>query len=112
VFVAALADAQGSHDLARDALLAALPFAAVGALVTFGDYLDARNATSGFQALCSGTIVCLLVLSCAVRNGATHGAPPLAVSSLVAVLGLVGIKLVLAVTPFARRPSRLSPAKP
>lgn len=112
VVAAAIADSNGAHGLARDALLGALPFAAVAALVTFGDYLDSRDATSGLQALCSGAIVCLLVLSCAVRSGSAHGAPPLAISSLVAVLGLFALKLAVAVAPYARRLGSFSPAKP
>ena len=109
---AAIADSNGAHALARDALLGALPFAAVAALVSFGDYLDAREPLAGLQALCSGGIVFLLVLSCAVRSGAAHGAPPLAISSLVAALALVALKLVLAVAPSLRRLGSLSPAKP
>jgi hypothetical protein len=109
---AAIADSSGAHGLARDALLGALPFAAVGALVAFGDYLDARAPGSGLQALCSGAIVCLLVLSCAVRSGSGHGAPSLAVSSLVAVLALLALKVAVAVAPYVRRLSGLSPAKP
>jgi hypothetical protein len=109
---AAIADASGAHGLARDALLGALPFAAVGALVTFGDYLDARARASGLQALCSGAIVSLLVLSCAVRSSSGHGAPSLAISSLDAVLALVALKLAVAVAPYARRLGGLSPVKP
>jgi hypothetical protein len=112
VVAATLADSSGAHGLARDALLGALPFAAVAALVTFGDYLDSREPASGLQALCSGAIVCLLVLSCAVRSGSAHGAPPLAISSLVAVLGLLALKLALAVMPYAKRVGGLSAAKP
>ena len=97
---------------ARAGVLGALPFAAVAALVAFGDYLDSREGTSGLQALCSGAIVCLLVLSCAVRSGSAHGAPPLAISSLVAVLGLIARKLAVGVAPYARRLGGLSPAKP
>ena len=54
----------------RDALLAALPFAAVAALVTFGDYIDSRERLGRAQSLCSAAIVVLLVISCAVRNNA------------------------------------------
>ena len=112
VVAAAIADSNGAHGLARDALLGALPFAAVAALVTFGDYLDSRTPASGLQALCSGGIVCLLVLSCAVRSGSAHGAPPLAISSLVGVLALVALKLGLVVAPHVRRLGGLSAAKP
>ena len=113
VVAAAIADSNGAHGLAREALLGALPFAAVGALVTFGDYLDLRTPAAGLQALCSALIVCLVVLSCAVRSTSGHGAPPLAISSLVAVLALVALKLALAAAPHLRRlGGGLSPAKP
>jgi len=112
VVSAAIADAAGAHDLARNALLAALPFAAVAALVCFGDYLEGRERFSGLQALCSWLIVGLLVLSCAVRSSAPHGVPALAVSSLVGILALLALKGVLATAPRWRRLGSLSPAKP
>ena len=112
VVSAAIADAAGAHDLARNALLAALPFAAVAALVCFGDYLEGRERFAGLQALCSGLIVGLLVLSCAVRSSAAHGVPALAISSLVGILALLALKGVMAAAPRWRRLGSLSPAKP
>lgn len=112
VAVAAISDSVGDHSLARTALLFALPFAAVSALVEFGGFVDSRERFSGLQALCSAAIVALLVLSCAVRSSALHGVPPLAVSSLVAVVGLLTVKGLLAVAPHWRRLGSLSPAKP
>jgi hypothetical protein len=106
------ADSAGDHGLARNALLFALPFAAVAALVRFGEALDSRARTTGVQALCSGAIVALLVLSCAVRSSAVHGVPPLAMSSLVAVVGLFALEGALSVVPHLRRLGSLSPAKP
>jgi hypothetical protein len=113
VVAAQAADWQGAHGLARTFLLAALPFAAVGALVDFGDFVDARSeGHPGLQALCSGTIVAFLVLSCSVRSNAVHGVPPLGASSLAAVLVLFAVKGLLVATPLARRLGGLSPAKP
>jgi hypothetical protein len=110
---AAFADSRGAHGLARDALLASVPFAAVGALVVFGDFVDARGeGRVGLQAFLSAAIVALLVLSCAVRSSAVHGVPPLGVSSLVAALGLFAIKGIVAMAPYARRLAELWPAKP
>ena len=110
---AQLADWQGAHGLARAALLAALPFAAVGGLVIFGEFVDSRSeGKAGLQALCSGAIVAFLVLSCSVRSNAAHGVPPLGVSSLAAVLVLFAVKGLLAASPLARRLGGLSPAKP
>ena len=107
-----IADSAGDHGLARNALLFALPFASVAALVRFGEALDSRARSTGIQALCSGAIVTLLVLSCAVRSSAVHGVPPLAVSSLVAVVGLFAVKGALSAVPHLRRLGSLSPAKP
>jgi hypothetical protein len=112
VAVAAIADSAGDPGLARNALLFALPFAAVAALVRFGGFLDSRERFSGIQALCSGAIVLLLVLSCAVRSSAVQGVPPLAASSLTAVVGLFALKAALSVAPHWRRLGSLSPAKP
>jgi hypothetical protein len=110
---AQIVDWQGADGLARTFLLAALPFAAVGALVVFGDFVDSRGeGHAGLQALCSGAIVAFLVLSCSVRSNAAHGVPPLGVSSLAAVLVLFAVKGLLAASPLARRLGGLSPAKP
>ena len=85
------ADARGAHGLAFDALLGAIPFAAVSALVTFGAYLEDReDAVCGLQALLWTLALALLVLSCAARSPATQTAtlPPLGWSALVASLGV------------------------
>jgi len=112
VAVAVIADSAGDYGLARNALLFALPFAAVAALVRFGGFLDSRERFSGIQALCSGAIVALIVLSCAARSSAVQGVPPLAVSSLMAVVALFALKGALSVAPHWRRLGSLSPAKP
>jgi hypothetical protein len=113
VVVAGLADAQGAHGLALDALLLAVPFAAVAALTSFGEYLDSGSGgVAGLQALLWGVSVVLLVLSCAVRRHALHGVPPLAVSSVVACLGIFGVKAAVAAAPYMRRLGELRPAKP
>jgi hypothetical protein len=109
--LAAVADSAGAHTLGFYALLAAVPFAAVAGLVAFGDSLDAQgDAVSSLQALLWGVAVFLLVLSCAVRSQSL-GVPPIASSAMVACLGVFGIKLVLAVAPYALRLA-LRPAKP
>jgi hypothetical protein len=109
--LAAFADSAGAHTLAFYALLGAVPFAAVAALVAFGDSLDARgDALSSLQALLWGVAVFLLVLACAVRSQSL-GVPPVASSALIACLGVFGIKAVLAAAPHARRLA-LRPAKP
>ena len=109
--LAAVADSTGAHALARDALLGAVPFAAVCALVAFGDHLDRGDAVASLQALLWAVAVVLLVLSCAVRSGASPGVPPLAESALFATLLVFGAKAVLALVPFLRRLA-LRPAKP
>jgi hypothetical protein len=113
--VAALADARGAHGLAFDALLGAIPFAAVAALEAFGAYLEQReNAVGGVQALLWTLALGLLVLSCAARSPATQTAtlPPLGWSALVACLGVFAIKLTVAVAPFLRRLALAQTAKP
>ncbi len=112
VALATLAQLDGADGLARNALLAALPFASVAALVAFGGYIDSRERLDGLQALCSALIVVLLVLSCAVRSSASHGVPPAAVSSLIGVVALFVLKGSLAVAPYRRRLGSFSPAKP
>jgi hypothetical protein len=113
VVLAAVADSRGSHALALDALLGAVPFAAVSAIAAFGDFLDAReDAVVGLQTLLWAAVLVLLVLSCAMRSAAIQGVPPLAVSSLVAALALLAIKGVVAAAPYARRLAELRPAKP
>ena len=112
--LAALADSRGAHSLAFDALLAAVPFAAVSALVSFGVHLEARDdALRGLQTLLWGLAVALLVLSCAARSPAsqTHVLPPLGASALAACLGVFALKGCLAAAPYLRRLA-YQPAKP
>jgi len=111
---AAVADSRGAHGLAFDALLAAVPFTAVAALVSFGAHLERRDEPfGGLQALLWGLALAMLVLSCAARSPATqmHTLPPLGTSALVACLGVFALKLVLAGVPYLRRLG-LHPAKP
>jgi hypothetical protein len=112
VTLAVLADTAGAHSLAKDAVFAALPFASVAALVTFGDFVDVRARLAGMHSLLYGLIVALLVLSCAARSSAVHGVPPLAVSSLLAAAGLFAVKAALTVVPRWRRLGAFSPVKP
>jgi hypothetical protein len=113
VVAAALADARGAHGLAFDALLGAVAFSAVAALASFGEYLDRReDAAAGLQALLWACVVCLVVVSCAVRSGAVHGVPPLAVSTVAGCLAVFALKAVVAAAPHARRLVQLRPAKP
>jgi hypothetical protein len=111
--IAVMADSRGAHGLALDSLLLAVPFAAVAGLTSFGRYLDSRgDALAGVQAALWAISLVLLVLSCAVRSHALHGVPPLGVSSLVAALGVLGLKALVAAAPQARRLGLLRPAKP
>lgn len=114
VLVAAFADAHGAHGLAFNALLGAVPFAAVSALVGFGEYLEHReNSVAGLQALLWTLAVGLLVLSCAARSPATetHALPPLGASALVGCLAVLAIKAFVAIVPQLRRVA-LHTAKP
>jgi hypothetical protein len=114
VVVAAFADARGGHGLAFNALLGAIPFAAVSALVGFGEYLERReDAVAGLQALLWTLAVALLVLSCAARSPAaqTDALPPLGASALIGCLAVLVIKACVAVAPQLRRVA-LHTAKP
>ena len=114
VVVAAFADARGAHGFAFNALLGAVPFAAVSALVGFGEYLEQReNAVAGLQALLWTLAVGLLVLSCAARSPATEtdALPPLGASALIGCLAVLAIKVCVAVAPQLRRVA-LHTAKP
>jgi hypothetical protein len=114
VVAAALADARGAHGLAFDALLGAIPFAAVSALVGFGEYLERReDSVAGLQALLWTLAVALLVLSCAARSPATdtHALPPLGASALVGCLAVLALKVCVALAPQLRRVA-LHTAKP
>jgi hypothetical protein len=109
--VAAVADSTGAHGLGFYMLVGALPFTAVAALASFGDYLETReDAVSALQSLLWAVALVLLVLACAVRSQSLE-VPPLAASSLVACLGVFAIKAVVAAAPLALRLA-LRPAKP
>ena len=113
VVVAALADWQGAHGLARAALLVAVPFTAVAALTSLGEYLDSNwDGAALLHALLWGLAVVLLVVSCAVRRHTLHDVPPIAVSSVIACLGIFAFKAGLVAAPYLRRASDLRPAKP
>ena len=113
VVIAAIADAHGSHHLAFDALLGAVPFTAVLALDGFGRYLGNReDAVVALQALLSATAVVLVVLSCGVRSSAVGAVPQLAISATIACLGVFAIKSFVAAAPYARRLALIRPVKP
>ncbi len=111
--VAAVADARGAYGLASDALIAAVPFTAVAALLAFGDYLEARGRQLvGLQALLWGFGLVLVILSCAARSPEvrTHTVPALAAFALNTCLVVYGVKALVALTPYARL--ALRPVKP
>jgi hypothetical protein len=111
---AAILDGHGSHALARDALLAAVPFAAVAGLVSFGEYLEARaDSVAGLQALLWGLATTLLVVSCAARapEAQTNALPPLGRSALIACLVVFVAKAFVSAVHYGRR-ATFQPAKP
>ena len=112
--VASVLDAQGAHGLARDALLAAVPFAAVAALVAFGEALERRtDGVVALQALLWAIVTALLVVSCAARApvAATGTLPPLGRSALIGCVAVLALKACVAAAPYVRRLA-LRPAKP
>jgi hypothetical protein len=113
VLLAAYADSRGSHRIAFDLLLVAVPAASVATLGAFGSFLERREEpAAAFHALGWGLVVVLLTLSCAVRSAALHALPPLAFSTVVLCLGIFALQAGVAVAPFARRLVELRPAKP
>ncbi len=112
---AVYADGHGSHGLAFDALLGAIPFAAVAGLEAFGAFLERRqDAVLGVQAVLWAVALAFLVLSSAARSSAaqTGSLPALGSSALVAALGVFAVKASLAVTGALRRLGMLRAAKP
>ncbi len=112
---AAFADGRGSYGLAVDALLCAIPFAAVAGLETFGAFLErGHDAVLGVQAVLWALALALLVLSSAARSSAaqTDSLPALGSSALVAALVVLTAKVCLAAAPFVRRATFVRPAKP
>ncbi len=78
VVAAAFADARGAHGLAFDALLAAIPFAAVAALAAFGDFSSsARTPSAGCRRSSGRSRSALLValLRSALAGDADARAP-------------------------------------
>jgi hypothetical protein len=113
VLLAVYADSRGSHRIAFDLLLVAVPAASVAALGAFGSFLERRDeSAAAFHALGWGLVVLLLTLSCAVRSAALHALPPLAISTVVLCLGIFALQLGVVVAPVARRLVQLRPAKP
>jgi hypothetical protein len=109
------ADGRGSHGLAFDALLGAIPFAAVAALEAFGTFLDVRtDAVAGVQALLWALALSLLVLSCAARSPDTAAGtlPTLGASALAAALVVFAVKTCVAVGPLVRKVALVRTAKP
>jgi hypothetical protein len=113
VVVAAIADSKGAYGLAWEALIAAVPFTAVAALLAFGEYLEHRGRPLvGLQTLLWAFGLMLVILSCAARSPAaqTHELPALASSALTACLVVYALKGLVALAPYARL--ALRPAKP
>ena len=107
------ADRRGAHGLALDALLLAVPFAALAGLAAFGDAVERPRELGRFQAGLWALVVGLLVLSCASRNahGATGSLTPLGSSALAAALGVLVLKACVATAVLVRQPGT-RPAKP
>jgi hypothetical protein len=100
---AALADAQGKHELAYWLVVGAVPAAACAVLSVFGGLVEAAprsDEESLHRALTAlgGLALGLIVLAAAVRSPAQldRSVPALGSSALVASLGLYGFQLVVA----------------
>jgi hypothetical protein len=94
---AALADSGGAHAAAFYLLLGAIPAAAVAALASLGDLVDAATpprVSAVVQTLLAGLAVVLVVVTTAARsNGLTTGhVPRVGVSALVGCLVLYALQ--------------------
>lgn len=113
VLTAVGADGSGAHALARGALLAALPFAAVAAIASVSDWLDRREETLILlHSLLSALILVLLVVSSALRSSGSAQVSPAAAAALFAAAGLFALKAAAAGPSVARALARVGPAKP
>jgi hypothetical protein len=102
VLAAALADVAGAHAFAYYALVAAVPLAAVAALLALGAILDGSAAAPLDRVLAALSAVALpiLLLGTAVRAPLlTEGPPPtIGVSCIVACLVVFAAQAMLAAT--------------
>ena len=113
VLLAAYADRLGSHGIAFDLLLVAVPAACIAGLAAFERFLDDRaDPVATLNAGGWVLVVVLLTLSCAVRSAAVHALPPLAYSTVVVCLGVFAVQAGVVVVPFVRRLVALRLAKP
>jgi hypothetical protein len=109
---ALLADTAGLHRVAFYLVLVAIPLAVAAACVGVGDALEGKGAW--MRGISTTVALTLLVVGCAVREGAPQGAavPAFAVSAIAAALiayALPGLAWVL--EPLRVRP-RVRPAAP
>jgi threonine/homoserine efflux transporter RhtA len=103
VVCAVVSDSLGAHELAFYALLSAVPFAAVSALVLVGDLVESllherADTLVQLQTLFSTLMLALLLTGAAARSAALAegGVPALAASALVACLVLLGAESLIA----------------
>jgi hypothetical protein len=102
VLGAALADAGGAHSLAYYALVAAVPVAAMAALLALGNVLDGSAADPHDRALAaiSALVLPCVLLGTAVRAPLVTDAPPpaIGVTAVVACLALYAVQTLLTAT--------------
>jgi hypothetical protein len=108
---AALADSGGAHQAAFYLLLGAVPAAALAALVTLGDLIEAGRPVRGIavvQALLGIAAAGFVVVTTAARSTGllTGQVPRVAVSALVACLGIYALQGVLALLADLRPSAR------
>jgi hypothetical protein len=103
VFTAGLADQAGAHVLAFNALLVAVPLAAVAALRTVADRVD--GSAEPWQAYSWGAALALLLLATAVRAPALADptVPSVARSALLACIGIFCLQALAALATELRR---------
>jgi hypothetical protein len=98
---AALADSGGAHHAAFYLLLGAVPAAAVAALASLGDLVDAGfplRVSQVVQTLLSLLVTVLVVVTTAARSTSllSGHVPQVAVSALIGCLVLYGLQAIVA----------------
>ena len=110
VAATAFADTLGLHEAAFYLLTAAVPVAAVAALMALGDLLDGETSDRVVQlrVLLSGLALVWVVIAAAVRSAAVDdgSVPPAAASALVVCLAVLALQIV---TAFASSSERTTP---
>lgn len=110
VAAAALADSAGAHALGGAALVAAVPCAAIGALLSLGLALDLRSPAERLRTALGAAGLGLLLVAAAARAPLVGAEEPPALASTALVLCLAALALDALVAGAAAFRSAREPA--